>query len=84
MVPFSDRLREVRNARDKKQREAADTCGVSLRTYQLYEQGKNEPNIAKLIALADFLTSPWIICWGVLTRTQNCDILPRTLFLRGL
>lgn len=54
MVPFSDRLREVRNTRDKKQREAADTCGVSLRTYQLYEQGKNEPNIAKLIALADF------------------------------
>ena len=54
MVPFSERLREVRNLRDKKQREAADICGVSLRTYQLYEQGKNEPNIARLIALADF------------------------------
>ena len=54
MTPFPERLRQVRKQSGKKQREAADTCGVALRTYQLYEQGKNEPNIAKLIALADF------------------------------
>ena len=54
MVPFSVRLREVRNARGKKQRETAEQLGVGIRTYQLYEQGKNEPSIAKLIALADF------------------------------
>ena len=54
MVPFPSRLREIRRQQGKKQREAAEACGVILRTYQGYEGGKSEPNIARLIALADF------------------------------
>ena len=38
----------------KKQREAAEYLGVNIRTYQYYEEGKNEPSIAILIQLADF------------------------------
>lgn len=54
MTNFSTRLRDIRAASGYKQREAAAAAGVVLRTYQGYEEGKSEPSIAKLIALADF------------------------------
>ena len=54
MTPFHERLSGVRKKSGKKQWEAADACGVILRTYQGYEGGKSEPNITRLIALADF------------------------------
>ena len=54
MSKFSSRLKEVRTASGKKQREAADCLGIQLRSYQAYEGGDREPNIDGLIALADF------------------------------
>lgn len=54
LSPFYIRLKEIRENSGKKQREAAAAAGVQVRTYQFYESGRNEPNIAKLIALADF------------------------------
>ncbi len=54
MTSFSTRLREIRSTSGRKQKEAAEAAGVVLRTYQGYEEGKSEPSIAKLIALADF------------------------------
>lgn len=54
MVKFSVRLREVRKSKGKKLQETADCVGIKLRSYQAYEQGTNEPNIEKLILLADF------------------------------
>ena len=48
------RLRQVRNEKNKTQQETADYLGIQIRSYQFYEQGKTEPNIQKLIALADF------------------------------
>ncbi|MBM6926628.1 helix-turn-helix domain-containing protein [Pseudoflavonifractor phocaeensis] len=53
-MEFCQRLREIRNAKEKKQREVAEYLNVNIRTYQLYEEGKNEPSIQKLIALADY------------------------------
>ena len=54
MIKFSVRLREVRMLRKKTQKETADCLGMQLRSYQLYEQGRTEPSIEKLIKLADF------------------------------
>lgn len=42
-----------RNMHKLTQKAVADATGVSLRGYQQYEQGKFEPNIEKLIRLAD-------------------------------
>ena len=53
-MEFSQCLREIRKASGKKQREVAEFLEVNIRTYQLYEEGKNEPSIKKLIALADY------------------------------
>lgn len=53
MADFPSRLRHIRNAGHKTQREVADALGVQARSYQAYEGGAREPNIAKLIALAD-------------------------------
>lgn len=54
MTDFSTRLREVRNLRGKKLKDAADCLGIKTRSYQAYEGGDREPNIKSLIALADF------------------------------
>lgn len=54
MTPFSVRLREIRKQRKKTQAACAECVGVSTRSYQYYEAGDREPNIAALIALADF------------------------------
>ena len=54
MIEFRTRLRAVRMEKKKTQKETAEALGMQLRSYQSYEQGAAEPNIAKLIALADF------------------------------
>ena len=54
MVEFHVRLREIRMMLRKTQKETAQTLDMALRSYQFYEQGKTEPSVAKLIALADF------------------------------
>lgn len=55
MIVFSTRLKEIRNRRGKTQAETAEYLGFkSLRGYQMYEEGKNEPNLTRLVALADF------------------------------
>lgn len=54
MSLFSFRLKEVRIAKGKKQREAAEYLGIKVRSYQAYEAGEREPNIDGLVALADF------------------------------
>ncbi len=51
---LTERLKQLRNERRFYQRELAEYLGVSVRTYQFYESGHNEPNIKSLIALADF------------------------------
>ena len=54
MSEFPQRLRSIRMARGKKQREVAEHLGMKTRSYQAYEGGTREPNIDTLIALADF------------------------------
>lgn len=55
MTKFPMRLKEIRKKRGKTQAETAEYIGFrSLRGYQLYEEGKNEPSLERLIALADF------------------------------
>ena len=54
MTEFYIRLREVRAKSGKTQKQTAEMLGMKLRSYQFYEEGKSEPSIAKLIALADF------------------------------
>lgn len=54
MSQFPSRLKEIRIAKGKKQREAAEYLGIKVRSYQAYEGGDREPDIDGLIALADF------------------------------
>lgn len=55
---FNDRLRATRIDRGKTQQEMADYLSMALRSYQQYEQGKSEPPLDKLAAMADFLDIP--------------------------
>ena len=54
MKILGQRLKDLRKQKKVGQKEVAELLGLSLRTYQFYESGDNEPNIKTLTALADF------------------------------
>lgn len=54
MEIFCERIKSLRNERRIYQREVAEYLGVTLRSYQSYESGQSEPNLARLSALADY------------------------------
>mgnify|MGYP005828065075 CR=1 FL=1 len=54
MADFSQRMKLLRKEKKLKQQELADQFSVKLRTYQGYEYGESYPEVAKLIAIADF------------------------------
>ncbi len=54
MANFSSRIRELRLELKKTQQDMADIFTIRVRTYQGYEYGQSYPEVAKLIAIADF------------------------------
>ncbi|MDL2254224.1 helix-turn-helix domain-containing protein [Ruminococcaceae bacterium OttesenSCG-928-I18] len=54
MASLTERLEELKLARNVLQKDIAKAAGLSLRTYQRYEYGEREPSTSVLIALADY------------------------------
>ena len=54
MSTFAQRIKELRKEGKLKQQQLADQISVKLRTYQGYEYGESYPEVAKLIAIADY------------------------------
>lgn len=54
MSSFGQRMKELRKERNMTQQSMADIFSVKLRTYQGYEYGESYPEVAKLIAIADY------------------------------
>ena len=54
MSLLGDRLKQLRKLKNVMQKDIAKEFGVVVRAYQRYEYGDREPNLAKLIALADY------------------------------
>ncbi len=61
---FHERLRELRKQSPIMQKDIAKQIGVSVRTFQQYEQGLVEPNIEKLILLSQIfdVSVDFLIC----------------------
>lgn len=53
-MTFSERLVELRKARNLTQKQVYEGVGMSMLGYQRYEYGEREPSYQKLLALADF------------------------------
>lgn len=49
---FPERLKELRKESSYTQKQLAEILGMEPNAYQLYEYGKREPNISKLLHLA--------------------------------
>lgn len=54
MIKFAERLRFLRKERGIERKELANTVGLTVRAYQYYEEGKREPNLENLVALAKY------------------------------
>ena len=61
---FNERLRDLRKQSPIMQKDIAKQIGVSVRTFQQYEQGSIEPNIEKLILLSQLfnVSVDFLIC----------------------
>ena len=55
MTTFSVHLQQARQMRGFSRQEMADVLGITVRSYQYYEEGKREPDFEKLVALAKHL-----------------------------
>ena len=50
---FTARIRALRKEKKESQVYVAEVIGLTVRQYQRYERGEQEPNLAKWIFLAD-------------------------------
>lgn len=53
-MKFNERLKYQRESSGYTQKQMAELIGIAPRSYQRYESGEREPNIATLVQIADF------------------------------
>lgn len=54
MIIFGQRLKELRKNKSISQKEFAEYLGITVRQLQRYEANKQEPNLERLIQIADY------------------------------
>ena len=54
MTNFAENLKKLRKNKGVHQKEISKQLGISVSGYSLYETGQREPDIEKLIKLADY------------------------------
>ena len=54
MKIFAERLKLLRKEKHQTQAEIAEFLGITSRTYQYYESAAHDPDIFRLIKLADY------------------------------
>ncbi|MCQ2445291.1 MAG: helix-turn-helix domain-containing protein [Clostridia bacterium] len=64
MKTYVDRIRELREDHDLKQKDVAELLGTTQQVYSRYEKGLNEIPIHHLITLARFykVSTDYILC----------------------
>ena len=71
---FYQRIADLREDRDLKQKEIADYLGITQQTYSIYETGKREIPLHMMIQLADYYhVSLDYICGRKFSTTKYHD-----------
>ncbi len=63
-MSFNERLKKARINNGKTQKEIASAIGMTPNAYQKYELGTSEPNLAKLVFLANMfdVSLDYLLC----------------------
>lgn len=63
-MSFHERLKLARQKSGKTQKETAEAIGMTPNAYQKYELGTSEPNLSKLVFLADMfqVSIDYLLC----------------------
>jgi len=63
-MSFNERLKTARQNAGKTQKQTAEAIGMTPNAYQKYELGTSEPNLAKLVFLADLfnVSLDYLLC----------------------
>ena len=59
MKTYIERIRELREDHDLKQKEIAEFLGTTQQVYSRYEKGENEIPVRHIIALSKFYKVSW-------------------------
>lgn len=61
---FGKRLRQIRMENGFTQQKTADLLGITLRSYQKYEQGERSPSLDCLVKIADIfnVSLDYLLC----------------------
>jgi len=78
-VMFSTRIKLLREEKNVMQKDVSDIVGVSQSTYNLYENGKREPNFETLIKIAKYfnVTTDYLLGASECRSAENDDINKR-------
>lgn len=71
---YNQRLKEIREKREIKQKEIAEAIGIKQQQYQRYEKGENIMPVSYLIEICKYLnvSADYILCF-----TDNETKLPK-------
>jgi transcriptional regulator with XRE-family HTH domain len=54
MMTFPERIVLLKNERNLLQKDIAESIGITVRNYQRYEKGEQQPTLPILVRLADY------------------------------
>ena len=71
MKKLCERLQQLKQEQNLRQKDIAEEVGIPLRTYQRYEYGERQPTADVLVALADYFN---VSIDYIVGRTNNPNI----------
>ncbi len=65
-MDFNKRLKNIRKRANVTQKSVAEYLGITLRTYQRYEEGTIEPPLSKIVSISEYFDIPTdcLLCNG--------------------
>ena len=75
-MTFNQRLKQSRQSVNLTQKQVAEHLGMTPNAYQKYELGSLEPNLSKLVQLADLfhVSTDYLLCRDEFPHSHEVDV----------
>ncbi len=82
-MDFNERLKNIRKRANITQKSVAGYLGITLRTYQRYEEGTIEPPLSKIISISEYFDMPTdcLLCNGFFSNWDEILIHKEEILL---
>lgn len=82
-MDFNERLKNIRKRANITQKSIAEYLGITLRTYQRYEEGTIEPPLSKIVSISKYFDIPTdcLLCNGFFSNWDEILIHKEEILL---